>query len=85
MGKYQLAEFIEKATQVSCSTFDHRVIRFLQQYDKNRDNLISLEDFLKFYHECCIEKPDVVWKNLACLRFRRDLKYYDEPVQLGNK
>jgi len=40
---------------------------------------LVLEDFLKFYQDCMLdpEKIETVEKNLANLRYRRDLKKYD--------
>ena len=46
------------------------------EYDSDKDGKMTLEDFLVFYREACIDpiKDKVVRDNLSHMGFRDDLK-----------
>lgn len=79
MGKKECGDYIEGVTQGFCPIFDNRISTLFTEYDQDRDDILTLDDFLRFYKDCLLdpEKADVVDKNLANLRFRRDLKAFD--------
>lgn len=81
MGKVECSNFVAGVTKTSSSPYDNRVIEFLKDYDSDQDDNITLEDFLKFYKYNIVHgRDDVVWKNLNNMRFRKDLKKYDDPI-----
>ena len=70
-------------TRTSCGMTDPRVSEFFQEYDFDRDENITLDDFLRFYQKNAnlANRNDVVWSNLSNMRYRKDLKKYDEPIE----
>lgn len=69
-------------TKTSCTTSDLRVSEFFRDYDLDRDDNITVEDFLKFYKaNSTYDRDPVVWKNLSTMRYRKDLKKYDDPIE----
>ena len=67
--------------------FDSRINSLFADYDTDKDGILVLENFLKFYEDCLldIEKVETVEKNLSNLRYRRDLKLYDEDFDSLNE
>lgn len=57
----------------------------MAEYSSKKDSNIYLEDFLKFYQNSSRIKPDVVFKNLKNLRWRRDLRKYDDEIDNFNE
>jgi hypothetical protein len=51
------------------------------EYDSDKDGKMTLEDFLVFYREACIEpvKDKIVRDNLSHMGFRDDLKSMPKP------
>lgn len=85
MGKKQCSNFVAGVTKTSSSIHDARVIEFFKDYDLDQDENITVEDFLKFYlYHCAPEREEIVWKNLNNMRYRKDLKKYDDPVEITN-
>ena len=70
-----------------CPLFDSRINSLFADYDTDKDGILVLENFLKFYEDCLldIEKVETVEKNLSNLRYRRDLKLYDEDFDSLNE
>ena len=70
-----------------CPLFDSRINSLFAEYDGDKDGVLTLEDFLKFYEDCIVdpEKIETVEKNLSNLRYRRDLKLYDEDFDSLNE
>lgn len=86
MTSKQCSKYIEGVTLSFCPIFDTRITSLFAEYDLDKDEVLVLEDFIKFYKECLVdpEKAEVVDKNLANLRYRRDLKLYDEELDSLN-
>ena len=70
-----------------CPLFDSRINSLFAEYDGDKDGVLTLEDFLKFHEDCIVdpEKIETVEKNLSNLRYRRDLKLYDEDFDSLNE
>jgi Ca2+-binding EF-hand superfamily protein len=56
LGHKECASYVNGVTMTYCPTNDSRVCDLFSRYDLDKDEKISLEDFLRFYKEC-IEDP----------------------------
>jgi ubiquitin carboxyl-terminal hydrolase 34 len=50
----------------------------MEQYDKDKDEYLTEEDFIDFYTDACKERLTVVWKNLQVYHYTNNLKKVDE-------
>jgi hypothetical protein len=82
MAPKECAQYIEGVTLSFCPLFDSRISSLYAEYDTDKDGILLVDDFLKFYEDCMldVEKMETVDKNLANLRYRRDLKLYDAEL-----
>jgi len=65
---------------------DSRVKHLFELYDFDKDGFVTLEGFLKFFHDS-IEvnrKVDTVWDNIKAFGYRNDLKKFYEPLDEYN-
>ena len=87
MTSKECAQYIEGVTLCFCPLFDNRINSFFAEYDSDKDGILVAEDFIRFYEDCMFdpEKSDVVEKNLTNLRYRRDLKLYDDKLDSLNE
>jgi|LauGreDrversion4_2_1035121.scaffolds.fasta_scaffold17402_5 hypothetical protein len=53
---------------------DDRVVKFFNANDSDADGRIGLEDFLGFYKERALNRPDAVWANLTNAKYGPDLR-----------
>lgn len=53
---------------------DSRIVRLFNDYDNDIDGKIRLSDFLTFYKDRSMQKPDLVWSNLNQHGYGNDLK-----------
>ncbi|CDW78148.1 ubiquitin carboxyl-terminal hydrolase family protein [Stylonychia lemnae] len=68
-------EFIRNSTNdPSVLMTDPRVVRLFNEYDKDIDGKLTEEEFLEFYKDRSIQKPDLVWSNLQTHGIGNDLK-----------
>lgn len=51
--------------------------RLFKDYDRDEDGKITKQDYVDFYTDKAIQKPDVVWSNLNCNGIGNDLKPYN--------
>ena len=49
MDNQCVANFIAGATKQPCPKDDNRVATIVNTYDKNKDGLLDINDFLRFY------------------------------------
>ena len=81
MTKQTAYEFLQNALSVAQRT---RVLEMLQKDDKrieklflendtDKDDLLTLDDFLGFYRRSCHQKIEVVWGNLQAFGYNNDL------------
>lgn len=87
MGRKQCSNYIAGVTTTYCPINDSRISDLFYRYDLDKDDKISIEDFLRFYKDC-IEDPiklENVEKNLYNLHFRRDLKPYNAELQCNEQ
>ncbi|EGR29288.1 ubiquitin carboxyl-terminal hydrolase family protein, putative [Ichthyophthirius multifiliis] len=78
MDKENCAKFIHSCANDNCKADDPRVIQTFNEWDDDKDNLLTLENFLSFYKKACFDKISVVWKNLHSHGYRNDLKKLSE-------
>lgn len=86
-------DFIKNSTNdPNVNTQDQRVTRLFTEYDKDKDGKLSRAEFLEFYRERAVLKPDLVWSNLTAHHFGNDLKHLsyglyddDDPMELKDK
>lgn len=58
--------FIKDSTNdPNVTSSDQRVTRLFDDYDKDKDGKLSLSDFLDFYRDRAVTRPDLVWSNLS--------------------
>lgn len=81
MTPEELARFVEESTNDSCTASDSRVTGVFTRFDKDKDNVLSLQDFLNFFEDSSRFRDGVVWRNLEMLRYRNDLQKEEEVVQ----
>lgn len=75
MGHKECANYVNGVTLTYCPINDSRITDLFLRYDLDRDEKLSLDDFLRFYKDC-IEDPqkvENVEKNLYNLHYRSDL------------
>lgn len=66
---------------------DPRIGNLFKNYDTDQDNLITLQDFLRFYKIQSNQEPDKVWLNLHAIGYgnnllrevRKDVNYENDP------
>jgi len=73
--------FTNSCTGDPCKATDKRIQEFFTSHDDDRDGLLTEENFLEFYRQACIQRPNVVWTNLASHHYRNDLKCYDDEEE----
>jgi len=56
------------------------VEKFFNVFPKKGNDFLELDDFIKLYTDACINKPEVVWRNLEAFNYRNDLKHISEIV-----
>ena len=49
MTKHDLVKFVEGSTQDLCNINDSRITDTFERYDDDKDNLLTLANFLTFY------------------------------------
>jgi hypothetical protein len=55
-------------------TSDNRIVKLFNNYNKDRDDLIKLDEFMQFYIDHSKTKPDTVWQNLKANNVGDNLK-----------
>jgi len=79
-------EDYNKFTAMCLGTFSKSYLDKIQpiynKYDSNHDGLLSIEDFLAFYTDAALDKPQTVWSNLKNLHVRGNFKFKDEPEEI---
>lgn len=58
MGKSECAKYVEGVTKTSCYVQDHRVSDFFNEWDEDKDDNITLNDFMRFYKSSCVPDKD---------------------------
>lgn len=80
MSKDECQKFIVVCLgEATTRTYDERISGLYEKYDDDKDNLLTLDNFLLFYEDAAKERPNTVWGNLKNCRIRYDLKSMDDP------
>ena len=48
-------------------------------YDDDHDDLLTLNNFLRFYEDAAKDRPSTVWSNLRSFGVRGDFRFNYEP------
>ncbi|KRW99755.1 Armadillo-type fold [Pseudocohnilembus persalinus] len=78
MDHAQCAQFIQSCTNDNCQKDDNRVKQVFANFDEDKDDFLTAEDFQRFYYNSCRDRENVVWSNLHSHHYRNDLLRYDE-------
>ncbi|CAD8119650.1 unnamed protein product [Paramecium sonneborni] len=73
MTKEDCTRFVTGCTGNPCSIEDANIQRTFEQYDKDKDSILTLQDFFDFYTDSARSKKSTVWLNLQTLHYRNDL------------
>lgn len=74
MRKEDTVAFIWSCTDDNCSINDPRVSNLFRDYDNDNDGCVTKEEFVDFYRNSSIKKPDVVRANIISHNYTNDLK-----------
>lgn len=81
MTKQMALEWLQNAMSDSNKTVlkklsldDTRIINLFANYDLDKDDMLTLQDFLRFYRIKSYESPDTVWLNLTAHSYGRNLQ-----------
>jgi hypothetical protein len=81
MDNQCVANFIAGATKQPCPKDDNRVATIVNTYDKNKDGLLDIQDFLRFYQVAASgNNIKAVQSNLKNHNVRLDLKKMADVV-----
>lgn len=68
-------EFIKSSIKdVSVTIYDSRITSLFDTYDSNHDGKLTKEEFLHFYKDKSLERPELVWSNLDAHHISNNLK-----------
>ena len=83
--------FIRDSTNdVTVSMTDNRIVALFNNYDQDIDGKLTKEEFLTFYKDRAMSKPELVWSNLNSHGIGNDLRpiasqyQTDDPNELKN-
>lgn len=74
MNPEQCADFIDSCTNDHCQPNDRRIAEFFSRYDDDKDSYLTWDNFLLFYFDGCMNRPEIVWNNIQAHRYARNLK-----------
>lgn len=60
---------------------EDRITTVYEKYDTDRDDHLTLQNFLDFYEDSAKERALTVWSNLKSFRIRYDFRSFDDPDQ----
>lgn len=66
--------FLRSCTSQMTDENDARIKRLFDNYDKDKDDLITLQDFKDFYRDSIVKKESTVWANIRSWDYRTDLR-----------
>ena len=90
-GKMSLIEctnYIRQTTGSECLSSDRRVTDIIDFYDSDRDGIVVLDDFIKYYKDNLTKYSSYykenILKGLFNLRYRKNLTLYNEPLDISS-
>jgi len=88
MSLIECTNYVRQATASECLSSDRRVTEIMEYYDEDRDGIILLDDFLKYYKNNLTKYSsyykDNILKGLFNLRYRKNLTLYNEPLDISS-
>ena len=70
--------FILGATNEAISSTDDRIKGLFAAHDSDKDGVLQREEFVKFYTDAAVSRPERVWENIKNHFIRGDLLPYRE-------
>ena len=88
MNKVECNRFIAAClNDPPTKTYEDRIANVFEKYDDDKDEQLTIKNFLEFYEDSAKDRPQTVWNNLKNCRIRADLRSVDDPdvetVQVG--
>ena len=74
MTRQTCINFLQRCTSQLTSVDDPRITRLFENYDKDKDERVSVEDFKDFYRDSINKKESTVWSNIRSWDYKTDLK-----------
>lgn len=89
MGIIECTNFIRQSEESECISNDRRV-KDAFEFDSDDDGILTLEDFIRYYKKGLIHtfnesEYSRKIKGFYNLRYRRNLSYYNEPLDLSGE
>jgi ubiquitin carboxyl-terminal hydrolase 34 len=80
MNKVECNRFIAAClNDPPTKTYDDRIANVFDKYDEDKDDQLTIKNFLEFYEDSAKDRPQTVWNNLKNCRIRADLRSVDDP------
>jgi ubiquitin carboxyl-terminal hydrolase 34 len=70
------AAFTNSCTGDQCKASDRRIQDFFTNYDDDNDGYLTLDNFLEFYRQACINRISTVWSNIYAYHYNNELRSY---------
>ncbi len=85
MNKSQCYDFTIKCLGASSSPkfYEEKINGLFMEYDEDKDDLLTFDDFLKFYKNAAISRSSTVWTNLKSFGVQGNFKFgYEANEQI---
>ena len=82
MSKDDYNKFTGMCLGTYTKSYYDKIHPIYNKYDSNHDGYLSFDDFLAFYTDSALDKPQTVWSNLRNLNVKGNFKFKDEPEEL---
>ena len=77
MSKDDYNKFTGMCLNTYSKSYYDKILLIYTKYDSNHDGYMSFEDFIRFYTDAALDKPQTVWNNLRNLHVRGNFKFKD--------
>jgi len=85
MTRQDAVNFIRSCTDDKCTLKDQRIIK-LFEYDADKDDKLTKEEFTEFYRNSSVRRPEIVRSNIIAHNYTNDLKKIsEESIQNTDK
>lgn len=82
MSKEDYNKFTGMCLGTYSKSYYDKIHPIYNKYDSNQDGYLSFDDFLAFYTDAALDKPQTVWNNLKNLHVRGNFKFKDEAEDI---
>lgn len=77
MSKDDYNRFTAMCLGTYSKNYHDKIVIIYNKYDSNHDGLLSFDDFIRFYEDSALDKPQTVWSNLKNLGVKGNFKFKD--------